>query len=203
VKLVKRSVIIHGGKEVFVLIPLDINEIVIAGHDNLGSVLIWGNDSGYRFLAECFSISAELLNNEILYLPLKQNTSKGFNERFHECEYNYSIICTNYCETQLSPKEIEAILKIKVWTEEIINRTPKINTEYIDHWKAKRRLTVKIHKKNMYISTNRHGYHSLTCGANDLMEYEGKTIEDFIPHRHFDWEENTSTSVGVTLYYIN
>jgi len=28
-----------------------------------------GNGSGYEFLAECFSIAAELKKNEILYLP--------------------------------------------------------------------------------------------------------------------------------------
>lgn len=112
-----------------------------------------------------------------------------------------NIICKNYCETQISPKEIEDILKIKVWTEEIIKRNPRKNTDFIDRWKTNRRLTVKIHNKNKYISTNKDGFHSLTCGAYNLTKYGDEYIEDYLPHMHYDSDENTSASVGVTLCY--
>ncbi len=55
----------------------------------------------------------------------------------------------------------------------------------------------------MYISTNGDGFKSLTCGALNLTEYGDEYIEDFLPHMHYDWSENTSTSVGVSLYYWN
>lgn len=101
----------------------------------------------------------------------------------------------------MSPKEIEDILRIKVWTEEIIKRNPKMNTEFIDRWKTNKRLTVKIHKKNMYISTNNDGFQSLSHGAYNLTEYGDEYIEDYLPHMHYDWGDNTAASVGVTLYY--
>ncbi len=202
VKLIKRKITVHGGKEVFVLTPYEISWNVMAGHDNKDFVLVWGNGSGYKHLTECFSIAAELHKNEILYLPASYRASEEFNNTFLGCKYNYNIICMNYCETQLSSKEIEEILKIKVCTEEIVNRNPKINTEFIDRWKTNKRLTVKIHKRNMYISTNSDGFKSLSHGAYNLTEYGDEYMED-LPHMHYDWGENTAASVGVTLYYWN
>ncbi len=200
-KLIKRKITIHGDKAVFILTPYEINKHISAGHDNKGFSVIWGNGSGFLYLAKCFSIAAKLCKNEILYLPIKYQASKDFIETFQDFDYNNSIICTNYCETQLSPKEIEDILKIKVWTEDIVIRNPQIITEYIDRWKTERRLTVKFHKKNMYISTNKDGFHSLSCGAYHLTEYGDEYMENFLPHMHFDWNENTAASVGATLYY--
>ncbi|MDF2587640.1 MAG: hypothetical protein K0S41_1481 [Anaerocolumna sp.] len=55
----------------------------------------------------------------------------------------------------------------------------------------------------MYISTNRDGFSSLSCGAYNLIQYGDVYIEDSLPHMHYDWNENTSTSVGVTLFYWN
>ncbi|SHO52525.1 hypothetical protein [Anaerocolumna xylanovorans] len=200
-ELIKRRITVHGGKEVYVLTPGNVSKSITAGHDNKGFVLTWGNGSGYQFLAECFSAAADLQKNEILYLPVRYQASEEFIESFGGCEYNYNIVCTNYCETRISPKDIEEILKIKIWTEELIIRRSDIHTEYIDRWKTNKRLTVKIHKKNMYISTNRDGFHSLSCGACNLTEYGDEYIEDYLPHMHYDWNENTSVSVGVTLYY--
>lgn len=200
-KLTRKKITIHGGKEVFILTPYNISKSIAAGQDNKGFVLIWGNGSGYRFLAEYFSIAAELQKNEILYLPVRYDASDDFKETFNGFEYNDNIICVNYCETQISPKDIEEILKIKTYTEDTIIRKPDVNTEYIDRWKTSRRLTVKIHKMNMYISTNRDGFHSLSCGACNLTEIGDEYIKDYLPHMHYDWDENTSASVGINLYY--
>jgi regulator of sigma D len=201
VKLIRKKITIHGGNELFILKPCDISKSVTAGHDNKGFVLIWGNGSGYQFLAECFSIAASLQKNEILYIPIRYCPSDDFKETFNGFEYNYNIVCVNYCETQISLKDIEEILKIKIYTEETIILMPDVNTEYIDRWKTNRRLTVKIHRTNMYISTNRDGFHSLSRGACNLTEYGDEFINDYLPHMHYDWHENTSTSVGITLYY--
>ncbi|WFR59648.1 hypothetical protein QA584_11340 [Anaerocolumna sp. AGMB13025] len=202
-KLIKRKIKVYGGKEIYILTPYAISPNITAGHDNKGFVLIWGNGSGYQFLTECFSIAAELHKDEILYLPVRYQVGKEFTDTFQGCECNYDIVCRNYCETQISIKEIEDILKIKSRTEEIIQRNPKINKEFIDRWKTNRRLTVKIHKRNMYISTNRDGFHSLTYGAMNLTEYGDVYIEDYLPHMHYDWSENTSSSIGINLYYWN
>lgn len=69
-KLIRRKITVHGGNEVFILTPCDISKSVTAGHNNKGFALVWGNGSGYQFLAECFSIAAGLRRNEILYLPI-------------------------------------------------------------------------------------------------------------------------------------
>lgn len=202
--IVRNIIKIHGGNEIYVLTPQEISECITAGHDNKDFVVILGNGSGYQFLAKCFSIASKLQQNEILYLPVRFKSSYEFEERFSSFDYNLNIILTNYCSTQISIKEIEKVLKVNVFKQEIISRCYNINQECIESWKTDRRLTVKIHKRNLYIATNRDVFSSLACGASKLSEY-GDDIKynDFAPHFHFDWRENTSTSVGVTLYYWN
>ncbi len=52
----------------------------------------------------------------------------------------------------------------------------------------------------MYISTNRDGFCSLAAGAEEMAE-NGDEHYDYLCHRHYDSDENTSASVGVTLYH--
>lgn len=202
--IVRNTITIHGGIEVYVLIPQETSEDITAGHDNKGFVVILGNGSGYSFLAKCFSIASELQKNEILYLPVRFKGSHEFEERFSSFDYNLNIILTNYCNTQISIKDIEKVLHVKIFKQEIISRIPNINKKYIESWKTDRRLTIRIHKRNLYISSNKDVFSSLACAASNLSEY-GDDVEynDFSPHSHFDWQENTSNSVGVTLYYWN
>lgn len=202
--LVKNTIIIHGGREIHVLIPEEISQDITAGHDNKGFVVTLGNGSGYLFLAKCFSLASELQKNEILYLPVRFKCTHEFEERFSGFYYNLNIILTNYCNTQISIKDIEKVLQVKVFKQELISRCPNINKDYIESWKTDRRLTVKIHKRNLYITTNRDVFSSLACGASNLAEYgDDVQYNDFSPHYHFDWNENTATSVGITLYYWN
>lgn len=199
-QLIKKTITVHGGREVYILTPVTVHPAITSGHNNIDYVMIWGNGSGYQFLAECFQISAQLNKNEILYLPIHFKANENFKETFSDCDYNFNIICTNYCEIQIAPKDIEKILQVKVYSEQIINRSPTINTEFIYRWKTYRRLTVKIHKRNMYFTTNKYGFSSLARGAFHLTKY-GNNYYDFLPHEHFDWDENTSSSTGVTLYH--
>jgi len=203
-KLIRNTITMHGGKEVYILIPQEINENITAGHDNKGFVVILGNGSGYSFLAECFAIASELQKNEILYLPVRFKGCPEFEKRFSSFAYNLTIIFTNYCSTQISIKNIEKVLQVKVLKNETTTRAANINKENIERWKTERRLTVKIHKNNLYIASNRDGFSSLAYGAFKMSKY-GDDVEynDYQPHYHYDWQENTSTSNGVTLFYWN
>ncbi len=200
-KLIKKTISIHGGREIPVLAPLAPNSNITSGHDHKGDIMIWGNGSGYQYLAECFSIASELNKDEILYVPSQFKAGHKFVQTFDNCDYNLSIVCTNYCEIQISPKDIDKILRAKVYTEQIIYRSPTTRKEFIERWKTDRRLTVKIYKRGLYISTNKDGFSSLSFGACNIAEYGDNYYEDFLPHAHYDWNENTSASVGVTLYH--
>jgi len=167
----KKTVTIHGGREIHLLTPCKIDYNITAGHNNKGFVIILGNGSGFKEFISDFS-------------------------------FNSNIYLVNYCETQISPKDINKIANIKIFSNETIERSLDIKEEYIDSWKTNRRLTVKNHKKNMVISTNRDGFINLADGAKHLSDY-GDDIEynDYPPHFHYDWGENTSKSDGVILYY--
>lgn len=199
-KLTKKTMILRGGTEVFVLTPAELVTNVTSGHDNKGFAAIFGNGSGYTFLTAFFSVASELRRNEILYLNTEFFRDNGFVETFSEIEYKYDIVCTNYCETQLSRKDIEKALTTKAYSEQIVNRSPTTDLHYPDSWKTERRLTVKLHKKIMFISTNKDGFISMAKGSSSMATY-GDEYYDFLPHSHFDGYENTSTSVGITLYY--
>lgn len=200
-EITKKIIKVHGGQEINLLTPQVVNPNISAGHDNKGLLIIWGNGSGYKYLSELFMIAAELKKNEILYLPVKFKSTDKFEQEFCNFDYNFNIVCTNYCETQLSPKDIEKILKVKIYSEQHINRSSALYSEFVDRWKAEKRLTVKIHKRNMYISTNKDGFSSLSRGAFSLINYGDDYEDDFLPHSHHDWNENTFSSDGVTLYY--
>lgn len=146
-EIIKRTITVHGGQEIYVLMPIVMNQSITCGHDNKGFNIIWANGSGYQFLAECFSIAAELKKNEILYLPTHFRDNDEFNQVFTGFECNFNIVCVNYCETQVSSKDIERVLKVKTYSEEFINRYPKVYRNYPEVWKLYRRLTIKIHKK--------------------------------------------------------
>lgn len=114
-----------------------------------------------------------------------------------------NIICVNYCETQLSAKQIiKFLLNENFAVEDAISRPVQKYNEYIDMWKTNRRLTVKLYKKTLFIYTNGDGFKSLSNGAFNMAE-NGDDVElnDYSPHYHFDWDENTSKSEGLTLYY--
>lgn len=200
--LIKKTITIHGGREIHVLTPVKVNCNITSGHDNKGFTLILGNGSGYQYLAECFAIAGELQKNEILYIPIQFNGNNEFKQAFGDFDYNMNIICTNYCETQFSCKDIVKLLQVKVFSELAITRSPTINRDYLDKWKTEKRLTVKTHKRYLFITTNREGFSSLACGASDMADYgDDEKFNEFPPHQHYDWGENTSASVGVTLYY--
>lgn len=200
-EIIKRTITVHGGQEIYVLMPIVMNQSIACGHDNKGFSIIWANGSGYQFLAECFSIAAELKKNEILYLPTHFRGNDEFNQVFRGFECNFNIVCVNYSEAQVSSKDIERVLKVKTYSEEIINRYPEIYRSYPEVWKLYRRLTIKFHKKNMYISTNKNGFSMLSYGASNMAEYGDIHYNESLPHAHYDCDENTSKSIGVTFYH--
>lgn len=201
-ELTKKKATLYGGREIAILCPHEVDRNIAAGHDNKGNALIWGNGNAYRFLSQCLAVAAELQNNELLYIPVQFEASEDFRYIFDGCDYSLNIVCTNYCETPISIKDIERALQIKGCEEQIISRTATVNCEYIERWKTERRLTVKTHRKYIYIATNRDGFLSLSQGAHRMRAHDdANSYDGFLPHIHFDWEENTSVSLGVTLYY--
>ncbi len=197
----RRTITLHGGRELYILSPNTAICGIASGHDHKGNALIWGNGTGYQFLSQCFAISAELKNNEILYIPIRFEAVEQLRQAFGDCVYNLNIICTNYCDTQISPKDIERALGVKTFEERTIHRSAVVSKDYVESWKTERRLTVKTHKKNMCITTNRDVFSALARGAQKMQAYGDDYHNDFSPHTHFDWDENTSVSLGVTLYY--
>jgi hypothetical protein len=58
--------------------------------------------------------------------------SCGVVNNYNRFDFNFNIICTNYCETQISLKGIEKVLQIKVYSEETVNLTTSIDKDNIE-----------------------------------------------------------------------
>lgn len=200
-KFNKRTYTLHGGVKQHILVPRKSFNNIVAAHDNKGFEVAVCNGSGYEILNKIFILAAKLKDNEMIYLP----TIAGINEykkRFDNFTFYYGIYLTNYCTNRISPKEIAKTRSLKVYNEKVINTSINDTEKFIDHWKVNNRLTVKKYKKDMFISTNGDGFQDLANGARRMSKY-GDDIEcnDYSPHCHYDWSENTSKSVGITLYY--
>ena len=71
----------------------------------------------------------------------------------------------NYCETQLTQKELKWILERYTFGHIIEDRTTNKKLEYIEPWNVRRKINVKRCKRHMIVSTNRNGFDYLANGC--------------------------------------
>ena len=172
--------------------------------DGKGNCYIFANGSGYKLLTDLFAICAELRKNEFMYLPLNFAYLGGYRAYFVDMpEAHYTGIgMVNYCDLQLSTKDMLSALNTKIYKTEKAGQVPHLPKKHIDPWKTKRRLTIKTQGKALIISTNGDGFIDLAQSCNRLTEYgDDAKCNDYSPHMHHDWKENTSKSAGLTFYY--
>jgi hypothetical protein len=129
---------------------------------------------------------------------------KAYINDFSELNENHysGLILINYCTAQFSSKDIISSIKAKIFQKESISRTCEFSREYVDRWKTQHRTTVKESGTLVIIRTNADGFTSFAQSCANLAEY-GDDIQynECSPHMHHDWDENTSNSLGITLYY--
>lgn len=195
------TVFLHGGRKSHILKPLNVNHDIIMVNDGKGFYYMIGNGSGYSFLSEVFYAAMTLNENEFIYLKFDFHHENAYN--FWGIERRYvGIILFNYCTTQIKSKDILLSLRANVVESKTIEKSVQPVREYIDRWATNKRLTVKEHSSQIIISTNKDGFEDLTISCLRLAEY-GNDIEynDYPPHMHHDWTQNTSKSPGITLQY--
>jgi len=122
------------------------------------------------------------------------------------CNYTYlsGFVCMNYCAARFSVKEIAAALKAKSMQKQRVEReTEKPYADWEWHrekpWLLNRNLTVRSHSNTLYISTNGTQFQSIALACKGIAD-SGEAPDSWA-HEHFDWEENTSKSVGLDLRY--
>lgn len=201
--LQRKTIYLPGKRQVYLLVPDTISDGITATDDNKGYHYILSNGNGYSLLTKFFASAITLEDNEIAYLPLQFRYKKAYEKSFPELENHCSgIVIFNYTTTQISTKDITAVLKSKPVKEEPVFRTEDFSSEFPDHWKTQRRLTVKKHGRTLIISGNKDIFTSLAQSSDRLADYgDDAQFNDFPPHMHHDWDENTAHSVGITLYY--
>jgi hypothetical protein len=196
IKMMKRTVPLHGGQTLHILTPKAPSGEVTAVHFQRGDHYICANAAGFAWLADIFSLAGFLRENEILYAPLPFAHRAAFQAT--DAVHLDGFVCMNYCAAQVSPKVIAAALHRKPAREEELDCTPRSCKPLQTQWQ-RRTLTVRQTGELLYISTNGSMFYALARESADLSSL-GDDPEGWA-HSHFDWEENTAKSAGVTLHY--
>lgn len=201
-KLSRKKILLHGGREVYILTPETVNNAITAT-EYKDIFLILTNGTGYTLLSELFALAISLDFNEIIYLPLNFSYMKIYERDFPEKENHCSgIVLFNYCATQINGKDISTALKNKAAEKEFIERETPFSYNYSDRWKIRRKLTVKKRGPLMIISGNGDVFASMAQSAADLAEYgDNAEYNEYPPHFNHNWDEKTSKSPGIILYY--
>lgn len=198
--LLRKTIRLHTGREISVLTPAETRRDVAATEDR-GEYCIVANGTGFSLLARLFALAISLGNDELLYLPLSFACREAFQKAYPAVNTFLSgIVLFNYCTTQISVKDIVAALKNAPVKTETVFREPPAIGEYPSRWKRARRLTVKAHGPLLIISGNGDVFTAFAHTAINFAS-DGDTAERNDDHAHYDWDENTAKSPGVTLLY--
>lgn len=202
-KFNKKSVTLHGERIIHIVSPEFVGDYITASDNGTGYQYIMTNGTGYGFLAEIFRLSTTLKKNEIFYIPFNFKYIKEYEEFFCSSRKHYSgFVAFNYCTAQLNLKDIRRAINTKTCKCSEIYLSDDTKTDYVDWWKTDRRLTVKQDGSLFSIATNADGFKALANSCENLADY-GDDIEynQYAPHMHHDWNENTSKSEGITFYF--
>lgn len=202
-KLSRKTVCLHGNRNIYVLTPKNISDKITATDDQKGYFYLMSNGTGYALLSKIFALAISLGENELIYLPLEFAYQKAYEKDFSAFENHYTgVVIFNYCTTQIDGKDILTVLNNKPIKMETISRDKLLSDEFPDRWKTRHRLTVKGKGKLLIMSGNGDIFTSMAQSCENLAEY-GDDVEfnKSPPHMHHDWDENTAKSVGITFYY--
>lgn len=148
---------------------------------------------------KCFMMASELKMNEVMYLPMS-NDFLGFKDEFH---YYKGLLLMNYCETQLTQKELKWILEGYTFGHIIEDRTTNKKLEYIEPWNVRRKINVKRCKRHMIVSTNRNGFDYLANGCEYYHDWgDSDEYNKLFSHIHYDNDDITHRSIGITMMYF-
>ena len=165
---------------------------------------ILGNGKGHAFLADAFACAAGLRQGQLIYIPVSMVPNKELCEMFPPSSNIFlNMVLLNYCSLTLSSKEVVASLASNSRWEGRVWIKPMPNEPYPrKEWNLRHRLTVKRVHKHLTISANGYMYR---CMANDSRQManipDAYTSNDCPEHFHYDWNERTSRSSGMTLRY--
>jgi len=200
--LTRKTTVIHGGREVSILSPVDPCPLIIAAEFK-GNNYTFSNSIGYAMLRDLFMISCGLGENEIIHMPIVFEHSEEFLRDYPEPDNLFnSLIFRNYCTCRLKTKDILASIKAQSNKQDFSVCCDDFIKNDVDHWKTRRRLTIKTAGKHMLLSANRDVFTELAQSCDYLAELEDdEKMNHMAPHFHHDWMENTARSGGITFYY--
>ncbi len=199
--MIKRQVFLTGEHEVNILIP-EKTCCGITATDNRGYYYLLSNGTGYSFFTDVFALAASLGKDELIYIPLEFMSADSYKNVFPGENHYQGLVIFNYITTKVKSKDIVGALKTKIFKEERLIRQTYYSEDYPNHWETRRRLTVKKIGKLLILSGEKLVFTSMAHDCAKLSEYgDNAKYNKYPPHMHYDEDENTAKSVGITFYY--
>jgi len=201
----QRTVRLHGGVKVSMLIPKQQCNSITAAMDTISGIRYFiANGSGFTYLSQMFSLCKTLGKNEFICLPLSYVFHEAYDKEFPNERRVSRITLSNYCTTQLDIRDRLTAMKTSVYRETVVTRSGEVSGRDTSSWKRRRRVTAKQHSGTLFISANKDLFQDMELSCERLAEYGNHTEENqYPPHCHYDMEENTSKSPGFRLIYFH
>lgn len=202
---IRKTIKLHGAREVFVLTPKCISKYITATQFK-GNYCVFSNGTGYAALRDIFSAACALQQNEIMHVPLNFGYNVEYQSSHAYADYAEShfknLVFMNYATSRFDAKDILTAIKTQTYKQDSIIREYAFSKEWVKQWKTDKRLTVKPSGGYLIFSANRDVFTMMAQSCENLSEYGDYTkYNEQVPHIHHNWDENTSSSVGITFYY--
>lgn len=165
---------------------------------------ILGNGKGHAFLADTFACAASLRQGQFIHIPASMVPNKELCEMF-PAPFNIflDMVLLNYCSLTLNSKEVVASLAAnsrwegRVWVKPVQEEVYPRKEQSLRH-----KLTVKRVHKHLIISTNGDILRHMSNDSREMINIPDASTSNYYPeHFHYDWNEPTFRSAGMTLRY--
>lgn len=198
----RKTVKLHGGQAVFVLIPKTVCTFITAS-EMKGHYFVFSNGTGYDVLKDVISSACILEENEIIYMPLNFGFMDAYLSDFTEPENHFKgLLFMNYSTSRFNAKDIITAIKTRKSQLDLVTRAHTFSRDWVENWKTSSRLTVRPAGTQLIFSANRDVFTGLAQSCERLSEYgDCRKYNQYPAHMHHDWNENTAKSVGITFYY--
>jgi len=165
---------------------------------------VLGNGQGHAFLADAFACAASLRQGQFIYIPVSMIPNDELRDIFPQSINTFlDVVLLNYCALTLSSKEVAACLASNANWEGRVWVKPLRDEPYPrKEWNLRRKLTVKRIHKHLTISTNGYMYRCMARDSREMINIpDRQTSNNYTEHFHYDRDETTSRSYGMTLRY--
>ena len=187
-------------------IPLKVPKGLTAVDPIQWDLAIIGDVESFEFLEKVFLISAELRENECIYIPTVKSIPLEYREIWKMGIFDLDILIVNRSHTHIKEKVWETMVEgLRYIKGEVIQYLPtKIEVEKVpDFWLTDRRLSATRRGKKFILQTNSITFEKLAYDIRvGMTGFKNEESYNFQKHIHEDWIGTRKDNGFNFLYYF-